>query len=68
MTWELFCKHMPVFAFLAPVCTAWSALSNATPLLVRMEKREKAMPMVRFTIQVAQYQHEVGSYFMIENP
>ena len=33
-----------------------------------MSKREAVMPMVDFTIGIATYQHEVGRYFMIENP
>ena len=52
----------------APVCTAWSALSNAVPYDLRMKKREAVMPMVDFTMAIATYQHEAGRYFMIENP
>ena len=64
--WELMADLEPNFTFLAPVCTAWSALSNATPYDLRMRKREAVMPMVDFTIGIATYQHEMGRYFMIE--
>ena len=65
--WKLMVDLEPVFTFLAPVCTAWSALSNATPYALRMSKREAVMPMVDFTIGIATYQHEVGRYFMISD-
>ena len=53
---------------MAPVCTAWSPLSNATPEPIRSQKREEAMPMVNFCIKVARHQLKNKKLFIIENP
>ena len=66
--WDLMIGRDPNFTFLAPACTAWSALSNAVPYELRMKKRDAVMPMVDFTVAIATYQHEAGRFFMIENP
>ena len=62
------CLQKPRMVFMAPVCTAWSPLSNATPEPKRSQKREEAMPMVNFCIKVAKHQLKGKRLFIIENP
>ena len=66
--WRQIKKQHPPLIFMAPVCTAWSPLSNSSPKGVVEEKRKAVLPMVHFTIKVAKYQAARDRYFVIENP
>jgi hypothetical protein len=67
-TWELIKSGQPLVIFMAPVCTAWSSLSNTRPEAERIKRRAEAYPMVEFCSEIAQYQQRAGKYFIIENP
>ena len=68
MAWERIWLQEPKLVFMAPVCTAWSPLSNATPEPKRSLKREEAMPMVNFCVKVAKHQIKGKRLFILENP
>jgi hypothetical protein len=54
-TWKLIKLGQPLVIFMAPVCTAWSSLSNTRPEAERMKRRAEAYPMVEFCSEIAQY-------------
>jgi len=66
--WNQIEEQQPTVVFMAPLCSPWSSLSNATPEPQRSEKRRASMPLVLFCHDVAWHQIKHGRFFIIENP
>ena len=58
----------PRVIFLAPPCTPWSQMQNINDQNMVEAQRQAAIPLLRFTCEVAQHQSQTGNYFIIENP
>ena len=54
--------------FLAPPCSAWSAIQNINDQKEVARKRKEQEPLLRFVREVCQYQIAHSRFFVIENP
>ncbi len=66
--WKVIKDGQPEVVYMAVVCGPWSNLQNINDRNMVLKKRKQIMPMVRFCVDVAQYQIRTGRKFIIENP
>ena len=50
------------------MCKDWSKWNSMVPRNVRYWKRSKSWPMVKWTLEVCNWQAKRGKYFVLENP
>lgn len=61
-------REAPFCLVLAFPCRAWSLLMNLNPPPDLRERREEALVLLKYAIELAELQHANGRHFLLENP
>ena len=61
-------REAPFCLVLAFPCRAWSLLTNLNPPADLRERREEALVLLKYAIELAELQHANGRHFLLENP
>ena len=66
--WHLITTQKPDVVFIGIPCTPWSHMQNINDPSEVERKREEALPLLKFSRDVAKHQLSTGKWFLIENP